>query len=385
MINKRASWLSLISLTLIHFFVDLFPGMIGAILPAVRMHFTLSLKTAVAAASVLHITCNMVQVFTGHLRKDKTKPLFIYIGVSLASLLCLLGFLPQFGIFYTLCGLMLITGTGIALTHPEALRAVHEIKGISASLATSIFMMGGFCGFASGGYICSSIVEKGGLQALSILLVVPVFAAMIVAKSGIKLAIEKPSVAKEGVEVPFWTVLVAALPYTTAVVLLTMLLPSKLNEIGFTLSQGGIATLMFGIGSAFGSVLWALVAKRLGDIKTVILCLLSGIVFLWYYLANIEANYVMLLLIAGFTTGASFPFMVTLARRARGFCIGQRMGFIVGGAWGVGSIVLAVMGKVAEAKGIMFVLEFVPLLFLISAVMHIAIAVVYRGARQVYD
>lgn len=63
--------------------------------------------------------------------------------------------------------------------------------------------------------------------------------------------------------------------------------------------------------------------------------------------------------------------MVTLARGASGSNLGQRMGFMVGGAWGMGSVVLMLLGPVAERFGVEIVLRFSCGGYIISALIGI--------------
>ncbi|MGE4286532.1 MAG: MFS transporter [Phycisphaerae bacterium] len=380
----RNDWIRLGSLTFIHSIVDSFPGMTGAILPAMREHFSLSLKTGVAIMSVLHIVCNFSQVFAGNLRRDKQKPLFIPIGVFLASTLALMGLLPQAGIYYSLSALMVISGIGIAITHPEALRAIHDIDetGINPSLATSIFMMGGFCGFASSGYFGSVLVQRWGLASLSCLVLLPVAGVFILSRSRITLAIDNPSKPKTNNGINFWLVFTAALPFNIAMMCLTQLVPSLLGEVGYSLKQGGIASMMFAAGSAFGSLGWSIIAKKIGQINTIIISVFSGLIFLFRYLAAIESNHIWMLLLVGFTTGSAFPFIVTIARNARGMVIGQRMGYIVGGAWGVASLVMIYAGRLAEHIGLQAVLNAMPWLFMLSGIFFAAISLYRKLCRN---
>lgn len=380
----RNDWIRLGGLTFIHSVVDSFPGMTGAILPAMREHFSLSLKTGVAIMSVLHIVCNFSQVFAGNLRRDKQKPLFIPVGVFLASTLALMGLLPQTGIYFSLCALMVVSGIGIAITHPEALRAVHDIDetSINPSLATSIFMMGGFCGFASSGYFGSALVQRWGLASLSCLVLLPVIGVFILSRSRITLAIDNPAKPKINNGINFWLVFIAALPFNIAMMCFTQLVPSRLGEVGFSLKEGGIASMMFAAGSAFGSLGWSLLARKIGQINTIIISVFSGLVFLFRYLDSIESNNIWLLLLAGLTTGSAFPFIVTIARNARGMVIGQRMGYIVGGAWGVASLFMIYAGRLAERIGLQPVLNVMPWLFMLSALLFASLSLYRRGCRS---
>ena len=391
-------------LTAVHFLIDAFAGMLPVLMPEVLKAFSLQLFQGMVVLTTLNITCNIMQIVTGNLRSNKENPLFLQLGLILASVICLASFIPQNHTFIFLNVMFLISGIGIAITHPEGLRAIHTIQTIPASITTAVFMTGGFLGFASGGWIASHFVQRWGLQGLLPLLMVCAIGIFLIQICKIKLALENKLSTSQPVEnitqdmpidvsqkseqkdnhaaiqqpigtcITIWQVFAMSVPITLGATVLMALLPTKLNELGMSLVFGGKAVLLFGVGSAVGSLVWATVAHKKGEIATAIKILFAGVPFLAAYIFVMKCHAsIFLLLFGGFLSAASFPLIVTVARKAKCLNLGQRMGYIVGGSWGLSSIALLGLAKLAQYVGITPILCLVPICYIAAAVIGLKI------------
>ncbi len=88
-------WTQLICLSVVHFIIDMFAGMLVVIMPALQVRFSISLLTGITLITVLNLTCNFVQVFVGHVRENKTTPLLLPSGLVLLAFICLIPALPR--------------------------------------------------------------------------------------------------------------------------------------------------------------------------------------------------------------------------------------------------------------------------------------------------
>jgi len=77
---------------------------------------------------------------------------------------------------------------------------------------------------------------------------------------------------------------------------------------------------------------------------------------------------VWLLFGAGFGFSGAYPLMLTMARHSLGPTLGMRMALMVGGSGGIASLVLLSMGPVAERFGVLAVLNYAWLGFVIAGV-----------------
>ncbi|MHC4173011.1 MAG: MFS transporter [Planctomycetota bacterium] len=368
-------WMQLLVLAGVHFLVDMFASMLPAILPAIRAEFTLSLSLGVLVLVALLMTSNGVQPLVGHMRAGRRRPLFLHLGLISAASICLLGALPRGGGAFAIMFLLaVVSGCGIAIVHPEALRAVHWLRRIPPATSTAVFMAGGFLGFASGGAVSAFLVSRFGLKGLYPLALCPVIGIVMVIFLRIRLAVERKvrnnSVARTGENrLPFWSIMAMAMPAAVSTIILANLLPTVLNELGFELTFGGFSTMMFGLGGAVGSFVWANIARKRGELNCSIAALFLVIPFLVAYLILIETRAAIWILFgAGFCAISAYILMITLSRRATGLNLGQRMGFIAGGTWALANIVFMALLPVAEHFGTNVILKFTPLGYLFSGV-----------------
>jgi FSR family fosmidomycin resistance protein-like MFS transporter len=366
--------MQLFVLAAVHFLIDMFASMLPAILPAIRTEFDLSLSRAGLVLIALLMTSNGVQPLVGHMRANKRKPLFLHFGLILAVGICFLGALPRIETsFPAMVLLAIVGGSGIAIVHPESLRAVHRLKRISPAVGTAVFMAGGFLGFASGGAVSAYLVSRFGLAGLYPLAFCPIIGIVLVLFLRIRLAVERKtrsSRSEDGkVRLPFWLIMTMAMPAAISTIILMSLLPTALNELGFELTFGGFSTTMYGFGGAVGSFVWAAIARKKGELKCIIATLFLVVPFLVIYLVLIEHRAAIWILFgAGFCAVSAYILMITLSRHAIGLSLGQRMGFMVGGTWALANIVLMVFLPVAERFGTDVVLKFVPLGYLLSGI-----------------
>ncbi len=358
----------------VHFLIDLFASMLPAILPAIRDEFSLSLSRAGFILVVLLMTCNGVQPLVGHMRALKRKPLFLHLGLIVAASICLLDALPRVSNAFALMILLaVVSGFGIAIVHPEGLRAVHWLGRISPAISTAVFMAGGFLGYASGGAVSAFLVSRYGLKGLYPLIFCPVIGIVLVIFLKIRLAVERKSQEKDLNQIQkhrlsFWLIMVMSMPAAISTTILTNLLPTVLNELGFELTFGGFSTTMFGLGGAVGSFVWAHIAGKKGELKCSVVSLFLVIPFMVAYLVFIESKLAMWILFGtGFCAVSAYILMITLSRHAAGMSLGQRMGFMVGGTWAFANIVFMALLPAAEHFGTDALLRFVPLGYLFSA------------------
>ena len=377
--------MQLLVLTAVHVIVDMYGGILPAILPVIRDSFVLSLTAAIAILTVLNLAANAFQVFIGHLRPYRHTPLFLPLGLIFVAAICFFAAVKDLpGAYYIALILALAGGFGIAVVHPESLRAAYSLDRIPPSIIAGVFLTGGFAGFAGGGWLGAVAVNHFGLKGLYIFLIPPLVGLAAIYLVRIRLAVE-PKTKSQSVEIriPFWDVYLMALPLTLSSTLMVSLLPTYLYEKGFELVFGGFSTMIFGFGGAIGSFIFGIVAHKKGEMRTAIVILLAGTFLVeGYWLLAGYRSAVWLLFLAGSCVVSAYPLIVTIARHAHGLNLGQRMAIIVGGTWGVASAVLMLIGYIADYFGIQSILRFIFAGYLFSAV--IGVYILKKFARKTF-
>lgn len=368
--------------------VDLFGGLVPAILPVLQHEYGFSLTAGIVLIAIQNLTANGVQIASGGLRSDRHEPFFLALGIVFAALIALIPLIPPGpAAFFWMALITVAGGAGIAVVHPEALRAVHVLHRLPSSFATAFFMAGGYCGFAGGAFVASLLVETWGLKGLCVMLACPVLGLGILALTKVRLAVEDAGAAVSGTDacgprIPFVHLMIMAVPICTASAIIPGLLPTYLYGQGLPLSFGGMSVLLFGAGGAIGGLVWGAIAHRLGHLRSVILSLSMGTPLLMaYFAARGRGHAVFLLILAGFCVYASYPLIVTMARYSRELKLGQRMGLIVGGVWGLASLIFMALGPLAEKAGVGAVLRLAWIGYLVPVLYCLVLARKLRHKR----
>jgi len=376
-------WAQLVALTGVHCIVDLFSAIPPPILPAIRAEFILSVESGVIILCVHLLACNSVQVLSGHMRSEKRRPLFMYIGLFMATAICLLAVLPrEAGGFELMILLAVVSGSGIAIAHPEGLRGIHSLGQIPAATSTAVFMAGGFIGYAVGGWLPTILVSGFGLRGLYWLLLCPLVGVLLIVFLRIRLAVEPKTRGTnesqvKGKRPAFWPIMVMAVPAAVSTTIVASLMPTRLEELGFELTFGGFSAMMFGAGGALGSFVWAWVAHKKSELGCAIAgMVLSPVLLLLYLMLIGNRAAVWVFFGVGFNAISSYILMITMARGATGPNLGQRMGLIVGGSWAVANVVLMIVVHFFSVKAL---LKIAPIGYLISGI--VGVFIMYRNTR----
>jgi MFS transporter, FSR family, fosmidomycin resistance protein len=382
--SKTGQWVQLVILAAVHFTVDMFGNMLPVLLPVLMKDFSINLALGGLVVASLTLTCNGIQIFTGHLRSDKRRPLFLYVGLILSAAICLMALAPHStaGVVL-LIALGAVSGLGIGVTHPEGLRAVHTLHRIRPSTATATFMTTGFLGYSFGAYLATHLVERSGLPGLYMLMLWPVAGIATVLLSRVQLAVDNdpanPSAAGSATQqLPFALIMAMALPAATSTTIITTLLPTHLNSLGFALKFGGLSTAIFGWGGTVGPYIWAAIAHRKGDLRCAAVSFLGAAPIVLLYLLLMKGrNAAALLFGVGFFATSAYVLTITLARSCPGGNLGRRMGWIVGGTWLLAYLAFIPLAWLAEHIGTGIILALTPVGYVVSGILAIWLIVKY--------
>ena len=380
-------WAQLTALAAVHFLADVFPGMMHSVLPGIQAEFGLSIVLGGVLLGVFNFSSNWGQVFTGHMRAERTTPLFMYLGLMFAAVICLLAVLPR-GVesFPWMLALALVAGCGIAIIHPEALRAIHALDRISPATSTAVFMIGGILGFALGGKYCTELVAHfGGVKGLFPLAVCPILCIPIVLFLKVRLAVEPAGESdshsrRSQSRMSFWPIMVMATLAEISTCTIVWIVPQKLALDGFELTFGGYSVMMFSLGGGAGAFFWATAANRFGDLLCTLVSIVLGVFLMAGYSVLISHRpAVWLFFAASFCAFGSYPLMVSIARGASGPRLGRRMALMVGGTWGIASLFPVVLAPVAKHYGARMILLWSPAGYALACVVCLCIMLRIRA------
>ncbi len=371
--SKTVQWIQLLGLTTLHGIIDMPGGIFVVALPYIQKEFNFGYAMGCLLLGIFNLICNWIQVLTGSWRATKERPIFQYIGVVLCAALLAIGMIPRDSTaIYWLLTLSVISGWGVALPHPEALRAIHHIDKISPSMTTGVFMVGGVVGFVAGSWLAPKLILAHGLAGLYAFLPAYAIGVVLLLPMGIRLSVE-PKQSDQPVEVgissagiSFWPILTMTTLAGTSTAVLMWILPQKLHDMGIDTPT----VPLFMLGGGVGSLTLGWAAGKIGELGIAAWGLLSATILLVVYLFTLSYSQSVYLLIAvGFVGFGCYPLMITAAKSIAGPGLGRRMGLMVGGVWGIANLIVMGLGPVAEYYGLDGIFYSTPAGYLIAAVM----------------
>lgn len=361
-------------LSLGHFTVDVYSGALPMLLFLLRpsLHLTYAM---IGIASVLFtLTSSIIQPLFGYLSDRRHLTALLPLG----CLLCATGLsLAGFGVSYpVLLLLIVVSGLGSALFHPEATKMTAYFSGTRRSSAMSLFSVGGNLGFAAGpgllllarGHTHGAapfLLLSGGAAMTVVLWLTVAHAGRVVqqraaADSAPAAPTDWRSIAKIILVVAFrswvYTGLVYFLPYWAA------------------RTGGGAGTGLYVSAFLFAGGLGTLVGGPLADRwgrKAVLLLSiapLTPLLILFLALRGVPA--LVAITLCGFLIIASFSVTVVMSQELMARSIGMASGLVTGFAMGMGGVGALTIGAVADHIGLdhaLLLIAFLPVPALIVA------------------
>lgn len=165
-------------LSLGHLCSDINQSILSAVLPFLIATYHYDYTTAAMLVTVSNVFGSFVQPFIGMLSDKKNKPLYMTLGVLLASGgMAVTGFISN---FFGLCIAVIISGVGVAMFHPQAAKLVNSVSSKNAKgKGMSIFSFGGKIGFTLGPIYTAFLMNLFGMKG-TILFLIPSIVFVIV-------------------------------------------------------------------------------------------------------------------------------------------------------------------------------------------------------------
>ncbi len=356
----------ILTLSAAHFMVDLLGGTLPGVLPVALRHFNLNLGLGVVILTSMSIGCNIMQIPAALLDRHHRTPRLLALGLAMAGMIVLLAAMPETTPFFLICLLMLIVGAGIAIVHPLGLRGTQHVTRIAPSITTPAFMTSGFLGSAIGPWISALLVSSWGLQGMFFLLIPVVILILALRFTNVKLALDRssapkpedPAKAEQKEELPPWSfrslMLIAFLLNMGSITIQNLLPTWLVNDLGLGLPFGGLSAMLFGAGSAAGSLTIGVLIRKRPAKPFILGGLALGVPVLIGYLLLAQYRAAALLIcLAGLLASSGYPILVAMARNAEGGPgLSARMALIVGGTWGLAGIMLLPIGQLAYRIGL---------------------------------
>ncbi len=365
-VYQNTTYIVIFAASFCHLINDVLQSLLAAIYPMLKADFGLAFWQIGLLTFTFQVTASLLQPAIGLAIDKRPMPNSLPVGM-LASLLGLL--LLAFASTYPmlLCGAGLI-GIGSAIFHPEASRVARMASGGRFGMAQSVFQVGGNFGSAIGPLLAAFIIVPRGQDsvawfALAALLGMAILFQVSRWYERQRLAMVARGGGANGM--PFER------RYTTIVLFILMLLTFSKNAYMasissyytfYTIERFGVSvqtaqTLLFVfLGAvALGTVLGGPIGDRIGR-KSVIWVSILGVLPFSLALPYADLTWtVVLTVIIGVVLASAFPAIVVMAQEMVPGRVGMVAGIFFGFAFGMGGIAAALLGVLADARGIEYV------------------------------
>jgi FSR family fosmidomycin resistance protein-like MFS transporter len=380
--QARTVYAILFSISLVHLLNDAIQSVIPAIFPILHDSLQLSFTQIGWIAFTLNVTASLFQPLIGLYTDARPKPYLLPIGVvfSLIGIVVL----AYAGTFPHVIMAVILVGLGSSVLHPESSRVAYLAAGPRRGLAQSIFQTGGNIGQAMAPIFTALIfvpLGQFGIIWFTFAAVAGIIIQIFVAK-WYKGAIVLRSSAPKSVVVK------KPLPKKTvayALFILIMLLFSKfvyvasmtgfyafylIDHYGVTTGKAQLIIFTLLAAGAVGTFMGGPLADRFGRRNMIWFSILGTAPFsLLLPFASLFWSAVLCACI-GFILLSGFSVIVVYAQELLPGKVGTVSGLFFGLAFGLGGIGSAVLGTLADATSIGFVIRlcaYLPLLGLLAA------------------
>jgi FSR family fosmidomycin resistance protein-like MFS transporter len=312
------------------------------------------------------VTASLLQPVVGYVTDRKAQPFSLAIGMGSTFVgLLLLSVAHVYGMILVAAGLV---GLGSAVFHPESSRIARMASGGRYGYAQAVFQVGGNFGSAMGPMLAALIVVPFGQPSIAWFSVIAATAILILWRIGrwykprIARRVSKAMARQPNAPSPRRTAL--------AIAILIVLVFSKfiymasltsyytfflIHKFGVSTQTSQIFLFMFLAATAVGTYFGGPIGDRIGRRYVIWFSILGVLPFtLLLPFANLFWTAVLSVVI-GLVISSAMPAIIVFAQELMPHRFGMISGMFFGFAFGAGGLGAALLGEVADAKGIDFV------------------------------
>jgi FSR family fosmidomycin resistance protein-like MFS transporter len=365
-----------------HLLNDMIQSLILAIYPILKSGFNLSFAQIGLITLTYQITASLLQPAVGLITDKKPMPYSLPVGMgfTLCGLL-LLATAPNFGVLLVAAALV---GTGSSVFHPESSRVARMASGGRHGLAQSLFQVGGNAGASLGPLLAAWIIVPHGrgsvawfslaaLLAIVVLLQVSRWYRDHHAVRGKAKARRASHIVLSKAQVS-WSLLILGLLIFSKYFYLASLSSYYtfylIHKFGLSVQNAQTHLFVFLFAVAVGSLIGGPVGDRIGR-KWVIWASILGVAPFTLILPHASLFWTgVLTVIIGLILASAFSAILVYAQELIPGRVGMVSGLFFGFAFGMGGIGAAVLGHIADVRGIEYVYglcAYLPLIGIITA------------------
>lgn len=368
------------AVSLCHMLNDMMQSLFTATYPILQTNYKLTFSQIGLLTLTFQVTASVLQPLIGMFTDKKSLPYSTSIGMGFTFVGLILFAMASH--YSALLLAAAFVGLGSAVFHPESSRIARLASGGKYGLAQSIFQVGGNFGSAVGPLLAALIVLPNGQSSLAWFSAIALVGMIILWRVGSWYAQHqaqnagRAAVAHRRPLSPNKTIfalgVLATLIFTKYIYVASVSSYYTfylIHKFGISVRTSQLLLFLFLGAMAAGTVLGGPIGDRIGTKKVIWLSILGVLPFTLalpyvnlFWTATLSA-------IIGVIISAAFPAIVVTAQELVPDRVGMIGGLFFGFAFGTGGIAAAVLGVVADAKGIDFiynVCSFLPFLGLLA-------------------
>lgn len=370
----------ILAVSFCHGINDIMQSLLPAIYPLLKENYGLDFWQIGLLTFTFQVTASLLQPVIGMITDKRPMPYSLPYGMASSLIgLIVLAYAGHYALL--LVGASLI-GIGSAIFHPESSRIARFASGGRFGLAQSLFQVGGNFGQSMGPLLAAFIVVPFGQTSISWFAVGSLIGIIVLSRVGgwysrMRAAQGNRKAASFVSPFPRKKVMGALIVLTLLVLTKNAYIASlssyytfySIHKFGVSVQMSQVMLFLFLGASALGILLGGPFGDRYGQ-KAMIWFSIVGVLPFTLALpyANFEWTMVLTVLI-GLILSSAFSNIVVFAQELVPGRVGTIAGIFFGFAFGMGGIAAAVLGVVADMKGIDFVFQicsYLPLLGLLT-------------------
>ncbi|OJU28793.1 MAG: MFS transporter [Nitrobacter sp. 62-13] len=351
-----------------HFLNDTMQSLIPSVYPILKENYALDFAQIGMITLAFQVTASLLQPVVGYVTDRKAQPFSLAIGMGSTFVgLLLLSVAHVYGMILISAGLI---GLGSAVFQPESARIARMASGGRYGFAQSVFQVGGNFGAAMGPVLAALIIVPFGQPSIAWFSSIAFVAIVLLFQIGRwykpRIAPRRSAKPARSPEAPTATRTAVALAILIVLVFSKFIYMSSLTSYytfylieKFHVSTQTSQLLLFvflgavAVGVYFGGPL----GDRFGRRYVIWLSILGVLPFtLLLPFANLPGT-VALSVIIGLIISSAMPAIIVFAQELMPHRFGMISGMFFGFAFGAAGIGAAILGEVADAKGIEFVYQ----------------------------
>ena len=342
-------------------------SVIPAVYPILKQSYRLDFGQIGLITLTSQLTASLLQPVVGLYTDRRPTPFSLPIGMSFTMVgLVLMANAPS---FVMVLAAVAMVGMGSAVFHPESSRVARMASGGQHGLAQSLFQVGGNAGSSLGPLLAAFVVLPAGQRSIAWFSAAALLAIVILMRVGAWYR-RHPSMAPKSRAACASEVVLPRRKVAVAMAILIALIFSKyfylaslvsyytfylMSKFHVSVQTAQVHLFLFLGAVAAGTIIGGPVGDRIGR-KYVIWCSILGVLPFTLVLpyANLFWTSVLSVII-GLVLASAFSAILVYAQDLLPGRVGMVSGLFFGLAFGMGGIGAALLGELADARGIEFV------------------------------